>query len=51
MEEEELTSKIRGCGYEVFPVLGAGFLEQIYQKALLHELEVQGLRADIQRAL
>ena len=51
MEEEDLTFKIRGCVYEVFRVLGAGFLEQVYQKALLHELEVQGLRAEGQRAL
>ena len=51
MEEEELTFKIRGCVYEVFRVLGAGFLEQVYQQALLRELELQGLRADGQRAL
>jgi len=51
MEEENLTFKIRGCVYEVFRVLGAGFLEQVYQQALLHELEAQGLRADCQRAL
>lgn len=51
LEDEELTFKIRGCVFEVFRVLGAGFLEQVYQKALVHELEVQGLRADGQRAL
>ena len=51
MEEEELTFKIRGCVYEVFRVLGAGFLEQVYQLALLHELELQGLRAESQRGL
>ena len=51
MEEEELTFKIRGCVYEVFRVLGAGFLEQVYQQALLHELEIQGLRAECQKAL
>ena len=41
MEEEELTFKIRACIFKVFRVLGAGFLEQVYQLALLHELEVQ----------
>ena len=51
MEEEELTFKIRGCVYEVFRVLGAGFLEQVYQQALLQELAAQGLRAEGQRAL
>jgi len=51
MEEEEITFKVRGCVFEVFRVLGAGFLELVYQQALLHELEVQGLRAEGQRAL
>src|SRR6185295_7715209 len=51
MEEEDLTFKIRGCVYEVFRVLGAGFLEQVYQQALLHELQMQGLDAVSQRQL
>lgn len=51
MEEEALTFKIRGCVYEVFRVLGAGFLEQVYHQALLRELALQGLRASGQRAL
>ena len=51
MEEEELTFKIRACVYEVFRILGAGFLEQVYQQALLHELEGRGLHAKGQRAL
>ena len=51
MEEEALTFKIRGCVYEVFRVLGAGFLEQVYQQALLHEIAGLGLKADCQRGL
>ncbi len=51
MEEDEPTFKIRGCVYEVFRVLGGGFLEQVYRQALLQELELQGLRAEGQRAL
>src|SRR5262245_33762483 len=51
MEEDELTFKIRGCVYEVFRVLGTGFLEQVYQLALLRELEIRGLRAESQRPL
>ena len=51
MVEDELTFKIRGCVYELFRVLGAGFLEQVYQLALLQELEAKGLRAEGQRAL
>ena len=51
MEDEELTFKIRACVFEVFRVLGAGFLEQVYQQALLQELQAQGLRAEGQREL
>ena len=40
MEKEELAFKIRACIFEVFRVLGAGFPEQVYRLALLHELEV-----------
>ena len=41
MQEEDLTFRIRGCAYEVYRVLGYGFLEQVYQQALLQEF---GLR-------
>jgi GxxExxY protein len=51
VEEEELTHRIRGCVYEVFRVLGAGFLEQVYHEALMHELQLQGLRAESKRNL
>jgi GxxExxY protein len=51
MEDEELTYRIRGCVYEVFRVLGAGFLEQVYHQALLHELTLQGLNTESQRNL
>ena len=51
MELEDLTFKIRGCAYEVFRVLGAGFLEQVYQPALLREFALQGVKAVGQCAL
>jgi len=51
MEDRDLTFRIRGCAYEVFRVLGAGFLEQVYQQALLRELALQGVKAIGQRAL
>ena len=43
--EEELSYRIRGCVYEVSRELGAGFLEKVYERALLKELELQGLQA------
>lgn len=43
LEEEELTYKIRGCVFEVYKELGAGFLEKVYENALIIELKKQGL--------
>ena len=51
MKEEELTHKIRGCVYEVYRELGSGFLEQIYQKALLHELNSIGLNTKAEKQI
>jgi GxxExxY protein len=43
MKEDEnalnaLTEKIIGCAFTVSNVLGAGFLEKVYENALAHEL-------------
>ncbi len=35
---EALTNKIIRCFYEVYNQLGCGFLESVYEKALLIEL-------------
>jgi len=42
LKDEELTYKIRGCVFEVYRHLGAGFLESVYQKALTRELQQAG---------
>jgi GxxExxY protein len=41
--ESELTGKIIGCAMEVHKILGNGFQEVIYQRALAIELRSQGL--------
>jgi len=51
MEFEEITHRIIGCAYNVFKTLGFGFLESIYQKALLIELEKAGLMAESEKPL
>jgi len=43
MEHKELTGKIIGCAMEVHKALGNGFQEVIYQRALAHEMDLQGL--------
>jgi GxxExxY protein len=45
LEEEGLTWKVRGCVYDVYRELGHGFLERVYQRALLMELERRGVGA------
>ena len=40
---DELTYKIIGCGMKVHNAIGSGFQEKIYQRALLIEMEDQGL--------
>lgn len=40
-----LTERVLGAVFEVSNTLGTGFLEKVYQRALLHELRLQGIRA------
>ncbi|CFX12476.1 GxxExxY protein [Syntrophomonas zehnderi OL-4] len=40
---EEITSIIIGAAYRVYNSLGSGFLEKVYENALLIELESKGL--------
>ncbi len=51
MELEELTHKIIGCAYTVFNKLGFGFLESVYQKAMIIELENSNLNAQAEKPL
>lgn len=45
---DSISYKTIGCAFEVFKVLGPGLLESIYEKALMKELELQGLKAQNQ---
>jgi GxxExxY protein len=44
----DLIAEVIGAVYEVANVLGAGFLEKVYERALVKELELRGLRARAQ---
>ena len=48
LREEQISYVVQGCVFEVYRQLGCGFLEKVYEKALLAELELQGLRAEAQ---
>jgi hypothetical protein len=45
---EALVETVIGAAYEVSNVLGAGFLEKIYERALIEELGLRGLRVKAQ---
>ena len=42
----DITYQIRGAVFEVNRILGHGFLEKVYEKALLVELRRRGLSAE-----
>jgi GxxExxY protein len=51
MEHEKLTEHIIGCAITVHRALGPGFLESVYQNALVHELRKAGLTAECERKI
>jgi len=48
MDINDITYKIRAAIFEVNRILGAGFLEKVYENALLFELRNMGLNAAAQ---
>ena len=45
MKYEDITEKILSCAFEVINELGSGFLESVYEKALMIALKENGLSA------
>jgi GxxExxY protein len=43
MTENEISFKIRGCIYTVYEALYPGLYESVYEKALIAELNKQGV--------
>jgi GxxExxY protein len=51
MTEQELntlTERIIGCAFKVSNTLGCGFLEKVYENALVHELRKNGMSVEAQ---
>jgi GxxExxY protein len=48
---DSLTEQVLGAVFEVSNTLGAGFLEKVYERALLRELALRGIRATSQASL
>jgi GxxExxY protein len=49
LKHEEVTGAIIGAAYEVHRHMGFGFLEKVYENALVLELRKRGLRVEQQR--
>lgn len=47
----QLTNLIIGCYYKVYNELGYGFLEKVYEKAMLVEMRKQGLDCKVQEPI
>jgi GxxExxY protein len=45
---KDITEQIIGAAFEVYRVLGYGFLEKVYQRAMQVELRARGLKAEIE---
>ena len=51
LEHEEITEKIIGAAFEVHKVLGYGFLEKVYQKAMQVELKNRGSKTELEKPI
>ena len=51
MKYQELTNKIIAAAYKVHNTLGFGFLEKVYQNALLIELAKREIKADSEKPI
>ena len=44
-----VSEKVIGCAQRVSNTLGCGFLEKVYENALIHELRKSGIKAEQQK--
>jgi GxxExxY protein len=48
VDDSELTERVMGAVFEVANRLGCGFLEKVYERALVRELGLRGIGAEAQ---
>ena len=51
LQHEDITEDILGAAFEVYRVLGYGFLEKVYQRAMQVELRSRGLQAELEHPI
>ena len=50
-ELNKISEAVIGCAFKVHNTLGIGFLEKVYENALVHEIRKLGLRVEQQRSI
>jgi GxxExxY protein len=48
MDIEQLIFEVRGAAMEVYNFFGPGLLESVYEKALVREIQLRGLKVETQ---
>ena len=48
---DPLTERVLGAVFEVSNTLGSGFLEKVYERALMREFALRGIRATVQESI
>jgi GxxExxY protein len=51
VDVDDLTERVIGCAFEVSNTLGCGFLEKVYENALVHELRLGSVPVEQQLAI
>ncbi|MBC8190001.1 MAG: GxxExxY protein [Puniceicoccaceae bacterium] len=51
LEREDITKEIIGAAFEVHNALGYGFLEKVYQNAMIVELKLRGIDATAEKLI
>ncbi|TWU12317.1 hypothetical protein CA54_11400 [Symmachiella macrocystis] len=51
LAHKDITEQIIGAAFEVHQILGYGFLERVYQRAMQVELQSRGLKSEIETAI
>ena len=51
LEREDITKEIIGAAFEVRNALGYGFLEKVYQNAMIVELKLRGIDATAEKLI
>jgi GxxExxY protein len=51
MQHDDITHRIIGCAYRVYRQLAFGFLESVYKKAMVIELNKNGLKSEMEKPL